>query len=233
MNKNWKCPYCNQNSVVTSERFKSDYFTFNNNNKLGELCLTSVVTVCANQECREFTISTFLSEYKSAPIGSGGGIVRGKEVQQWNLRPTSSARPFPDYIPKPIIDDYSEACAIRDLSPKASATLSRRALQGMIRDFWTVQKRSLFDEIDAVKDKVDDLSWQAMDGLRKCGNIGAHMEKDINVIVDVDPNEAAALIGLIEMLLEEWYVARFEREKKLKNIVLIGNQKDTAKGGRN
>ena len=36
--------------------------------------------------------------------------------------------------------------------------------------------------------------------VRKVGNIGAHMEKDINVIVDVDPDEAQHLIGLITFL---------------------------------
>ena len=36
-------------------------------------------------------------------------------------------------IPIPqLMDDYEEACAIVNLSPKASATLSRRCLQGMI-----------------------------------------------------------------------------------------------------
>ena len=45
-------------------------------------------------------------------------------------------------------------------------------------------------EIDAIKDKVDPLTWKSIDATRKIGNIGAHMEKDINLIVDVDPKEA-------------------------------------------
>jgi hypothetical protein len=57
-------------------------------------------------------------------------------------------------------------------------------------------------------------SIDAIDGLRKVGNIGAHMEKDINVLVDVDPNEAQALIELIESLFDEWYVARDKRQKR-------------------
>jgi hypothetical protein len=38
----------------------------------------------------------------------------------------------------------------------------------------------------------------ATEAVRKLGNIGAHMEKDINVTVDVDPNEASLLTGLVE-----------------------------------
>ena len=89
----------------------------------------------------------------------------------------------------------------------------------MIRDFWSVSKGRLVDEIDAIKDKIDELAWKAIDGLRKIGNIGAHMEKDINVIVDVDPNEAKLLIGLIETLVDDWYVTRHERQLRMEKLV--------------
>ena len=49
--------------------------------------------------------------------------------------------------------------------------------------------------------------------VRKIGNIGAHMEADINVIVDVDRNEAQVLIELAELLFEEWYVAAETRKE--------------------
>ncbi|MFX8102761.1 DUF4145 domain-containing protein, partial [Acinetobacter baumannii] len=77
---------------------------------------------------------------------------------------------------------------------------SRRCLQGMIRDYWGVSKNTLNEEIKAIKDRIDPIIWQAIDAVRKIGNIGAHMEKDINFIIDVEPNEAQMLIGLIEML---------------------------------
>lgn len=139
---------------------------------------------------------------------------------------------FPEYIPAAIRQDHREACLIRDLSPKASATLSRRCLQGMIRDFHGVtNKKRLVDEIDAIKDKTDPLTWQAITALREIGNIGAHMEKDVQLIVDVDPNEAQALIGLNEMLFKEWYINREERKKSLQAIVDMGNTKQAAKKG--
>jgi hypothetical protein len=153
----------------------------------------------------------------------------GKHLQTWNLIPPSSAKVFPEYVPKPILDDYTEACAIRDLSPKASATLSRRCLQGMIRDFWKISKPRLIDEIEAIKDKTDATTWQAIDAVRKIGNIGAHMEKDINVIVDVDPNEAQVLIELIEMLIKDWYIVDHERKERLKEIVSISGAKEASK----
>jgi len=58
--------------------------------------------------------------------------------------------------------------------------------------------------------------------VRQIGNTGAHMEADINVIVDVEPDEAQLLIELVELLFVEWYVAREsggDRLAKLKAIV--------------
>lgn len=44
------------------------------------------------------------------------------------------------------------------------------------------------------------------------------MEKDVDIIIDVEPEEAEKLIWLIETLIQEWYIARFEREKRLTEL---------------
>lgn len=87
----------------------------------------------------------------------------------WQLRPQSNAKPFPPYIPAPIREDYEEACSIKDLSPKAAATLSRRCLQGIIRDYWGISKARLIDEINELKGKVDQSTWDAIDAVRNIG----------------------------------------------------------------
>lgn len=150
-------------------------------------------------------------------------------LQAWHLRPQSSAQPMPNYIPGPIREDYDEACLIKSLSPKASATLARRCLQGIIRDYWGLSKGRLVDEIKAIEDKTDPLTWKAIDSVRKIGNIGAHMEKDINLIIEVDDTEADLLINLIEILVKDWYVARHERELRLYAIVGVADAKDEAR----
>ena len=65
----------------------------------------------------------------------------------------------------------------------------------------------------------------AIEQVREIGNIGAHMEADINVIVDVDPEEAQILIDLVELLFEDWYVARDDRMKHLAKIQAIAEEK--------
>jgi hypothetical protein len=56
------------------------------------------------------------------------------------------------------------------------------------------------------------------------------MEKDINLIIDVDPLEAAKLIGLIELPINDWYIARHNREERLKEVVALGEAKKAGKG---
>lgn len=143
---------------------------------------------------------------------------KGMEGKLTYIYPNSLAKQYPDYIPKAIREDYEEACSIVNLSPKASATLCRRCLQGMIRDFWKISKNTLYEEINELKDKIPVSQWSAIDSTRSIGNIGAHMEKDVNVIVDIEPNEAKQLIKLIELLIDKWYVARNDEQQLLKSI---------------
>ncbi|ELS5669470.1 TPA: DUF4145 domain-containing protein [Citrobacter freundii] len=118
---------------------------------------------------------------------------------------------------------------MKDLSPKASATLSRRCLQGMIRNVWNVKPARLVDEIKAIEGQIESGMWKAIDAIRNIGNIGAHMENDINVIVDVDPDEAEMLIGLLELLIQEWYIERHERQLRVEAITALAAEKKALK----
>jgi hypothetical protein len=95
----------------------------------------------------------------------------------------------------------------------------------MIRDFWQVKKSNLAAAIRALKNKVDGAEFDAIDSVRKIGNIGAHMEKNVNLIVDVDPGESAKLLRLIEALLDEWYVRRHKKEDLLATVRGIAEEK--------
>ena len=220
----WTCPYCDRDTTIT-DSFSTDSFDLTLGASDVKRRFYSTLVVCPNPKCKKFTLDLSMYEIKFESTQWKAS----NKLQNWRLIPPSTAKVFPDYVPKPITDDYLEACLIRDLSPKASATLSRRCLQGMIRDFWGVKKARLVDEIEAIQDKNDGDTWAAIDAVRRIGNIGAHMEKDINVIVEVDPQEAQKLIELIELLVKDWYVARHERKERLKKIVDIKDEKEAAK----
>lgn len=221
----WKCPYCQQMATITDSNVTEIDQNFNNNNKDGLLAFKARITTCPNSACKEYSIGASLHKRKS-PASPSNVQFEFQPFLKWQLRPQSSAQTFPGYISAVILEDYTEACLIRDLSPKASATLARRCLQGMIRDFWQeTGHKTLFQEINAIATKVDPDIWHAIDAVRKIGNIGAHMENDINLVIDVDPEEAQMLIQLIEVLIEEWYVARKKRADHLAGIVALAKAK--------
>ena len=193
----WRCPYCNQIATLLDSNISTDNHSFDKNNKDGHQALRTQVIVCPNKDCREYTIIAW--RYKWTSDGHGRQFLQNPYEQTWKLKPQSSAKPLPDYIPQAIQDDYYEACLIVDLSPKASATLSRRCLQGMIRDFYKVVAKTLYLEIQGIKDMVDPATWGAIDAVRSIGNIGAHMEADIDVIVDVDPDSICCTSSLGSM----------------------------------
>lgn len=219
---NWQCPFCWHHTTITDARVSEDVHKITLPSKLGHQRLYSRAIACPNEQCKELFVRVTLAKY--VPVSGGNDKVEAPH-SVWVLRPVAEVRPFPAYVPEAIRADYAEAKQILHLSPKASAALSRRCLQGMIRDFWSVKEKDLFHEIKALQGKVDSKTWQALDAVRTIGNIGAHMEKDINLIVDVGPGEAQLLVELIERLIEDWYVERHEHDARMDKMIAAAQAK--------
>ena len=216
----FQCSYCSMIMPISDDTyqkrttgFESDtggYYQNYNQFIADPSCISNEFFKCPN--CGQYTIQT-------------KGIGKSVKDVLVKIRPQSSAKQFPDYIPVAIRQDYAEACAIVSLSPKSSATLSRRCLQGMIRDFWDIKESNLARAIEKLEGNIPIQQWKVIDGIRRIGNIGAHMEKDINLIIDIDPNEANKLIKLIEHLIEQWYINRHEQEQLYADIIGIDETK--------
>jgi hypothetical protein len=219
---NYTCPYCGRHTTITNPNKDSNWRRINiQKPTLGDVGFGISAVTCPNEECQQLLLVGYLTK---ASYYAGNWNDAGT-IQTWRLLPESEAKVLPDYIPEPIKVDYYEACRIRDLSPKASATLSRRCLQGMIRDFYGVSKANLFDEIKELETKVDQDVWESINAVREVGNIGAHMKKDINIIVDVEPEEAQLLLSLIEQLIEDWYVTRENRRIRSESLKQLAESK--------
>lgn len=237
----WICPYCQTAQIVVSGQRGTTHAQFGNPiSRYQAPGLRADWTACSNPDCHEIaTVVTFgEGDLPKSPTPTRYAM-RYAQIQIGAL-PKGQAKPRRAYVPEQIYEDYAEACAIRDLSPKAAATLVRRALQGMIRDFCMIAKATLAKEIEALGVAVSDgtappdvlaESVQAINHVRSLGNIGAHMEKDIGVIVAVDPQEAQLLIELIEMLFEEWYGSRARRAARLSAIQNLAVEKEAARSG--
>lgn len=231
----WVCKFCNFAQMVDGSSKQTDHIDLDLADiRPPQSRYTITAYACTNPECRQLSLS----------IDLYGFITKNNVGYQQKyltkiLLPRSTSKPQPDYIPYALREDYDEACAIKHASPKAAATLVRRCLQGMIRDFCKItDKRTLNDEIKTLRAMIDDgrapsgvteESVEAIDQVRGIGNIGAHMEKDIDLIVDVDPNEAQVLIELVEMLFDEWYVTRHQRQERLGRIKAISVDKKEAR----
>ncbi len=218
MANDFLCPYCNHAAALNDSTylkvkssFESPYHGYN------------------PPKDSEVTLGIFKCPHCSGYSINAQGTGPKVKTDVVHIKPISLAKQFPDYIPKAIRQDYEEAYAIVNLSPKASATLSRRCLQGMIRDFYKVKPSTLFKEIGQLEHKIPVMQWKVLDGIRRLGNIGAHMQNDINVIVDIDPGEAEKLLKVIEKLLQDWYVENHETELLYSDIIAMSDEKAKAK----
>lgn len=218
MSMNWQCPYCSKHSVLTTDSYDTakGFVSTSDKGKDGDLTYGLGYFVCPNPECKEYVLNIRIHRrVHDQSVKHYAKYDDGAEVLSYRLRPRGNAKPIPDYIPNQLRTDYSEACLILQDSPKASATLSRRCLQGLIRDYYKITKATLNQEIRALQDQLPTDLWEAVDAIREVGNVGAHCEKDVNVMIDVSYEAASALIGLIELLFEETYVRDHNRKKRI------------------
>jgi len=65
--------------------------------------------------------------------------------------------------------------------------------RGIVRDFFEIpdnRRGDLGAELSFVRDKIDTGVWEDISAVRSVGDIGAHMDKNVDIIVDVEPEEA-------------------------------------------
>ena len=227
----WECPHCKRITTIDKHNIhlKNNFLPELNSKENAGFNVQTKNIICPNYQCKN--IAVYVSVYKAnEKYHNGYQIITNEQFIFGKMFfPDKDIKQYPDYIPEPIRKDYKEACLISSLSPKASATLARRCIQGILRDFWKVKPDNLIKEIEQIKDKVDTQTYEAIDSVRRIGNIGAHMEKDINVIIDVDENEAEILISLLDILLQNWYIEKHNKEEQLKRIKAIADTKDQQK----
>lgn len=225
--KPFKCPYCDSTFPLVKETYRRWQPSFEHSDSpiwrpdvpySQQITSSSQINLCFYKcpTCSGITITA----------KGSGSATRDLDM---NLLPNSFATQFPDYVPESIRKDYSEACAIVNLSPKASATLSRRCLQSLIRDFWGIKKNTLYQEITELQNRVSAEQWRVLNALRNLGNIGAHPEANVNLIIDINPDDALKIIKVIELLIKQWYIERHEQQKLYSEVTSMSDEKDSQK----
>lgn len=176
-----------------------------------------ILRTCSNCERNIYYLENYLTKrYPS-------GIPYTETVSELLIRPKTANRPpVPIEVPIKFAEDYNEACLVISDSPKASAALSRRCLQHILRETLKIQKKDLFQEIQQVIDDgllPADL-LESIDAIRNVGNFAAHPIKSQSTgeIVDVEPHEAEWNLDVLEMLFEYLYVRPAMIKKKRESL---------------
>ena len=136
--------------------------------------------------------------------------------------PSSSSRPIPPQVVDPYRQDFSEACKVLACSPKASAALSRRCLQTMLRDKAGTTSKDLTDQIEEVINarKVPAHIAEDLQTMRSIGNFAAYPMKrtTAGVITDVEPGEAEWNLDVLESLFDFFFVQPAAAAKRKANL---------------
>ncbi|MCA8321932.1 DUF4145 domain-containing protein [Burkholderia cepacia] len=138
------------------------------------------------------------------------GVLSDEDLLPFLVFPASTTRgPVPAEVPADIAEDYHEACAVIAHSPKASAALSRRCLQAVLRGNGYAH-RDLAPAIDAAlaANQLPSAIAENLDAIRAIGNFAAHPMKDTNTgeILPVEPHEAEWNLDVLEQLFDFYYV---------------------------
>jgi|SRR5271157_1139267 len=122
----------------------------------------------------------------------------------------ASRPPCPTQVPEHLANDYNEACLVIPDSAKASAALSRRCLQALLREAAKVKPSDLSNEIQQVLDSATLPSHlaESIDAVRNIGNFAAHPMKSQHTgeILDVEPGEAEWNLEVLESLFDFYFV---------------------------
>jgi hypothetical protein len=179
-------------------------------------------------KCGKF-IFTLCERYDRYVIGDTNHYHSRKEFYCY---PRAISRaPLSSDVPEDFAADYREACLTLSDSPKASAALSRRCLQHILRETAKVKPGNLADEIQLVIDSklLPSHLIESLDAIRNIGNFAAHpiKSKSSGEVLDVEPGEAEWNLDVLESLFDFYFVQ--PAELKRKRVALNAKLKEAGK----
>jgi hypothetical protein len=123
---------------------------------------------------------------------------------------TSSRQPIPPEVPEPFRSLATEAGLILADSPRASAALSRRCLQHLLRETGGVPTSDLFHEVEWALANANFPSHvkEGLHDLREIGNMAAHPKKSTATgeYLEVEDGEAEWTLEVLEALFDHYFV---------------------------
>lgn len=231
-NDSHKCEFCGIFFNVDRTTHALIDFSFRNDGRVFLHSNNNYETMLENSSYREtYKNLVFVELFLCPNCQKTQFIVRGmgKEFNPFKKvimnYPLGHSKNYQDgVIPKQIKEDYEEACSIVLLSPKSSATLSRRIIESILADFFDIKKGRLVDKIKSLDDSHESPNIiSELTAIRKLGNISAHFNNDKDIIPkEMSVDEAKTMIKAVEYIIEDTYISRYNRQKhreKMKKII--------------
>jgi len=137
------------------------------------------------------------------------------------VHPLGATRPLSRDVPAAYADRFQRAVRVLPMAAEASAAISRRLLQDLLRGEAGITRRDLSSEIQELLDSNVLPSGLAneVDVIRTVGNFAAHPIKSQSTgeVMEVEPGEAESLLDVLEELFDFYFVrpaaSRRRREK--------------------
>jgi hypothetical protein len=201
-----RCPHCGV-SIHFEEMGRKLIYRYDKPEKAG-LGVQLIHSFCP--QCDEMIVIIKEGKYVEAEIITEEEEIIDVSREEIVYPKTLFPKILDSSIPKKLKEDYLEAYSVHDVSPKASAAISRRLLQHILREAYKIKKGSLDKEIDefihlgSIPSHITD----AVDAVRNVGNFAAHPLKNTNTgeIVEVEPGEAEWLLEVIDALFDFTFV---------------------------
>lgn len=205
-----KCPHC------TIEIHAQPYWTYLDKDVEGLWAIERYE--CPNPECGKLILYLVLGSEEHIGIGfHSQGFDNVKQSVMVHPK-GSNRRPVPSEVPTMLADDYNGACLVLPDSAEASAALSRRCLQNLLREKAGVKHTELADEIQQVIDSgtLPSHLIDVIDAVRNVGNFGAHpiKSKKTGEILPVEPQEAEWNLDVLEAFFDFYFVQPSVVKKK-------------------
>jgi len=201
------CPYCTieMHPVATSSGIHSIGNRMYYNDREGASHQVQVVA-CPKCDGVILTHSDLAFEESSEP-----GTVVQREANLKVLLPRTSSRPTPPpEVPEPYRGLYAEAALILADSPRASAALSRRCLQHLLREVANAPRSDLFKEIEwaLASAGLPGYCTESLHDLRVIGNMAAHPNKSTATgdYLEVEPGEAEWTLDTLDALFGFYFI---------------------------
>lgn len=147
----------------------------------------------------------------ASTVQVGGEYRPGPVKATYRVWPKASSRgPVSTEVTPELAEAYTEAALILPDSPQASAAISRRCLQQLLREKAGVKPQDLSKEIDEVLGSrtLPTHLAEAIDAVRAVGNFAAHPLKSQHTgeIMAVEAGEAEWTLDVLDGLFDFYFV---------------------------